>query len=85
MSDALLQSSFASTCSAAELLCAVQPLAHAEGPGDSRIQLGIRILQENMGRYPEEASKMIFQARNLGPLLDHIRGYRERRRLTTQP
>ena len=63
MSNALLKSSFASTCSAAELLCAVQPLAHAEGPGDSRIQLGIRMLQENMGRYPEEASKMIFQAR----------------------
>lgn len=62
VSDALLRGSFASSCCAAELLCAVQPLVHAEGPGDSRTQLGIRILRENMRRFPDEVSKMIFQA-----------------------
>lgn len=62
VSDALLRGSFASSCCAAELLCAVQPLVHAEGPGDSRTQLGMRILRENMQRFPDEVSKMIFQA-----------------------
>eukprot|EP00434_Breviolum_minutum_P016843 symbB.v1.2.014859.t2/scaffold1095.1/size138309/7 len=62
VSDAFLRGSFASSCCAAELLCAVQPLVHAEGPGDSRTQLGMRILRENMQRFPDEVSKMIFQA-----------------------
>ncbi|CAK9084596.1 unnamed protein product [Durusdinium trenchii] len=61
-SEVLIDSDFSRRCSAAELLCIVQPFVHAEGPGDSRVQHAIHILQKNMRRFPEDASNMLFQA-----------------------
>ena len=62
VSEELLKNGFADSCSAAELLCLVQPLSHSELPGDaSRIDVVIQTLQRNMRRFSDGASKMIMQ------------------------
>ena len=62
VSDALIESGFSDRCSAAELLSLVQPLVHAESSDASLGMLAIQILQQNMKRLPDEASKVLFQA-----------------------
>lgn len=57
-----MRKGFTESCSAAELLCLVQPMIHVEGPRDARAMQGIKVLQENMPRFSEPVSKMIFQA-----------------------
>ena len=62
VSEELLKAGFANYCSAAELLCLVQPFSHNEHPSDaSRIEMSIEMLQKNMPRFPDGASKIIFQ------------------------
>ena len=43
-------------------MCLVQPFSHSEEPADgSRVKMGIEILQRNIRRFPDAASKTIFQ------------------------
>ena len=63
VSEKLVEDGYSDSCSAAELLCLVQPFSHSEVPGDaSRVDMGIEILQKNMQRFEDGTSKVIFQA-----------------------